>query len=149
MSRTYIPWPAAPGNAATIVLFATHDRAAGGSGAIYRGKGGAPTATQADVIEIAWHRNNQASAANGVRVYALDDTGAWRETDLRDDADAPTIGAAAPQAVPLLAATQERRLTLVVSHLRGFAVEYTAGATGPTNWNGTITLRHGVLTVAR
>lgn len=146
--RFYAPWPAAPGNNATIILFATHPRQPGGSGDIVAPKD-APAPGQVDAITITWLRNDQASAANGVRVYGYDNTDTWREVDLKNSLNIATIGSAAPVQVPILAAGQEYRVTLVVSHLRGVAVEYTAGGTGPTAWNGAIAVDIGAQVVAR
>ncbi len=135
-SRTFSTWPAAPGNAATIVLFSTQRLAS---------KGGLEIAA----VEFTWHRNDQASAANGLRCYALDDTNTWRETDLKDDFNLPTIGSAAPLTIPALATGQEWREKFVVAHLRGFSFEYTAGAVGPSAWNGSIAIHRSALAVQR
>lgn len=105
--------------------------------------------TTINAVELVWHRNDQASAANGIRVYALDDTNTWRETDVKDDSGAATIGSAAPQAVAALSAGQERRLLIDVARYRGVAIEYTAGPTGPTQWNGTITVHLGAEAISR
>lgn len=142
--RESAPWPAAPGNGATIVLFCTHPRVPGGGA----GSPVGPTLGRAtpflDSVTCLWHKNDQASAANGVRIYMTDDAGVtWHESDRKDDSDAATIGAAAPRQVPVLTPPQEWRETFLVSDVRGFAIEYTAGATGPTpvtGWRGTITI---------
>ncbi len=147
--RAYAPWPAAPGNAATIVLFTTHDRSAGGSGTLSRPSIKDIDSRRVDAITITWLRNDQPSNANGVRVYGYDNTGTWREVDLKDDQNLPTVGAGAAVQVPVLAAGQEWRETLIVSHLLGVCVEYTAGATGPTNWNGSIGVDLGCQVIAR
>lgn len=147
-SREFVPWPAAPGNGATIVMFATHTRFAGGSGAIYKPLTSVAGRRQLEAVTLTWLRNDQASAANGLRVYGLDDTDTWREVDLKTDAGAASIGSAAPVQVAALIAGQEQRETLIVKHLKGVAVEYTAGATGPTAWNGCIALDWGAAVVA-
>jgi len=154
-ARAFPAWPTAPGNNATIVLFATHDRKAGGSGDVFTGMKGAEGIAPEEIsaVEFTWHKNDQASAANGIRCYATDDGGTtWHETDLKDDANVATIGSAAPVQVRALAAGEEWRETFVVSHLKGFCFEYTAGATGPTattGWRGTIAIHRSALAVQR
>jgi hypothetical protein len=135
--RQLIPWPAAPGNAATILLFTTHEGIAVATlqpveGQYLHGL----AANRVNAWEAVWLRNNQASAANGIRLYALDDQGVMREVDCKDDSGNATIGSGSAQAVGALSTGQERRLLIDTSRYHGFAVTYTAGATGPTNWNG-------------
>ena len=137
--RVLLPWPAAPGNGATIILATTHPKVpTGGTATIQPSSVLVSTDNYLNALEFVWLRNDQASAANGVRVYALDDTGTFREVDVKNYLNAATIGSAAPFQVPILSAGQEYHLLIDVSRYRGVAVEYTAGATGPTNWNGTI-----------
>jgi len=137
--------PAAPAAGATVVLFASHPRQPGGSGTAVTstfttGSGTESVKVNPDSIqkvEIVWTKNDQASAANGVRAYITDDGGeTWNETDLKGYvngvANQPSIGAAAPIQVPALSAGQEWSETFEVDQYKGFAVEYTAGATGPT-----------------
>lgn len=141
-------WPVVPANGVTIVMFATHDRLAGGSGALYHGmRGTLPgrlpfTPNDIVMMHMTFLRHNKASAANGVRAYARDDVGEWRETDLGDNANPPVsqIGTAAPIQIPILGAGVSRRMSFPVSHLSGFAIEYTAGADNPEEWNGVIKL---------
>lgn len=147
-SKIYAPWPAAPGNGATIILACSADKVATGGTGITKAVN-LPRGSMVDAIEITWHRNDQASAANGIRVYALDDTNTWREADVKDDNGAATIGSAAPQAVGVLSTGQERRILIDVSRYRAAAIEYTAGATGPTAWNGTIIIHLGAGAVQR
>src|SRR3954466_7990425 len=104
--RVLIPWPAAPTANQTILLFNTHPKVVTGGSSQTLPPVAVPAARVVGV-EIVWHRNNQASAANGIRVYALDDADAWRETDVKDDNGAATVGAAAPQAVAALASPAE------------------------------------------
>lgn len=148
-SRAFAPWPAAPGNNATILLFNSHPKIVSGGTAVTRpslqrlaGIGSFDT-RELEALEVAWHRNDQASAANGVRAYTTDDGGVtWFETDLKSDTNAATIGSGAAIQVPILAVGAEWRETFIISHLQGFAIEYTAGATGPTavtGWRGTVT----------
>lgn len=146
----FAPWPTAiPANNGVSILFATHHRV---NGAIvydartllkgYHGK-------VPDVIDITFHRHNKASAANGIRAYAYDDsdsTPTWRETDMKNAAGVAQLGAVQ---VPALVAPAEFRITLNVGHLKGVAIEYTAGADNPEEWNGTIRVAYGVLTVTR
>jgi hypothetical protein len=135
--RQLVPWPAAPANAATIIMFTTHPAIAVAS-LIPNNLQIATSVPASRIIawEGVWLRNDQASAANGIRLYALDDAGVMREVDCKDDNAVATIGSAAPQAVALLSTGQERRLLIDAARYNGFAVTYTAGATGPTNWNG-------------
>lgn len=135
--RQTIPWPIAPGNAATIIMFTTHpDVAVAGIQPTNANWLRSMAAEKVNAWEGVWIRNDQASAANGIRLYALDDLDVMREVDCKDDNGVATIGAAAPQAVGVLASPAERRLLIDTSRYRGFAVTYTAGASGPTNWNG-------------
>lgn len=130
----------------------THDKVVSGGSVVTR----ATSACDVDGkfgltgIEIVWMQNDQASNANGVRLYARDNTGTWREVDCKDDNGAATIGSASPQAVAALSAGQERRLFIDVSrYVNGVAVEYTAGGTGPTNWSGVIALHYGAVAVLK
>lgn len=148
MKRLYAPWPAAPGNGATIVMFCTHPRQPGGAGSPVQASIRDIDQSRIAAVTITWLRNDQASAANGLRVYALDNIGVFREIDLKNDSNVASIGAVAPVQVPVLAGGQEWRETLVVPHCRGLAVEYTA-ATGPTNWNGVIAVDTEGLVVTR
>lgn len=146
--RVFAPWPAAPGNGATIIMFTTHPKIpTGGTSQIQ------PSVNQMvsriNAVELVWLRNDQASAANGIRVYALDDTSTFREVDVKDDNGLPTVGSAAPQAVPVLSTGQERRILIDVSRYQGVAIEYTAGATGPTNWNGSIAVHMSAEAIIR
>lgn len=135
--RQLIPWPAAPGNGATILLFTTHQGiAVAGLQAVEGQYLHGVDPCRINAWEGVWLRNNQASAANGIRLYALDDQGVMREVDCKDDNGNATIGSGSPQAVASLSTGQERRLLIDTSRYQGFAVTYTAGATGPTNWNG-------------
>lgn len=153
--RIVAPWPAAPGNNATIIMFTTHPKVATGSSVTTPStlksmvKPGAFTVSPDEIaeIELLWHRNNQASAANGLRLYVLirlsDGTTEWVESDCKNDSNNATIGTAAAIQVPSLAAPQEWRETFRVNQYLGFAIEYTAGATGPTQdtgWAGNVIL---------
>jgi hypothetical protein len=141
--------PAAPGAGTTCVLIATHPRKPGGAGTAVTstfasGSGTDPVVINPDAIEevdVTFHLNDNASAANGLRSYITVDGGAtWIETDLKGYvagvANQPSIGAAAPIQVPLLAAGQEWAETFRMGRYRGFALELTAGATGPTPVTG-------------
>jgi hypothetical protein len=132
-------WPAVPANGATVVLFTTHDRLTGGAGALVRPSLPAYDRQVPEMVELTLHRHNKAGAANGLKAYALDDTGTWRETDMKDDADAATM----PKTVPALVAPAEWHEKFVTGHLRGFCLEYTAGADNPEEWNGTVAARFG------
>jgi len=139
-----------PGNAATTVLFCTHPRAPGGVGAavgpstFMRANGTEAVQVSPDAIlklKLVYHLHNQASAANGLRAYQTVDGGAtWEETDMKGYvsgvANQPSIGAAAPIQVPALSAGQEWEEEFVIDMYRGFALEHTAGATGPTAGTG-------------
>lgn len=145
MARQSIPWPAAPGSSATIILAGTHPSIAVVGGLITPPPQVPLNLAQGliEAVEFVWLRNDQASAANGIRLYALDDAGVFREVDCKNDLNAASIGSAAPQAVPVLAAGQEWRTMIDVSrYILGWAVAYTAGATGPTNWNGVSQVHH-------
>lgn len=142
--------PAAPGNGATVVLFTSYPRAAGGSGAVapastfVRGDGNQEVKIDPDAIEtvtVTWHKHDKASAANGLRAYKLDSEKAWVESDMKDELNVAGIGSAAPVQVPALSAGQEWREIFHVEADRSFCLEYTAGATGPTadtGWDLTI-----------
>jgi hypothetical protein len=150
--------PAAPGNGATVVLFATHPRKPGGSGTAVTstfatGDGNEEIKIKPDAIEeleLTYHLHDQASAANGLRAYATNDGGVtWTETDMKGDIagvpNQPSIGAAAPIQVPALSSGQEWSETFDVGRYRGFALEHTAGATGPTagtGWSVSIAVKH-------
>jgi hypothetical protein len=142
--------PAAPTTGATCVLFATHPRKPGGSGTAVQstfssGKGSlSPVIINPDAMEeldLTFHLHDHASAANGLRAYVTTDGGVtWNETDMKGYVsgvkDQPSIGAAATIQVPTLSAGQEWAETFVIGRYRGFALEYTAGATPPTAVTG-------------
>lgn len=150
--RRFIDLPAIPANNATIVLFATHPKTPSG-GTLYQPPSGITALIKnhfLDAITAWWAQHNKASAANGLRVWATDDGGTnWFETDLKDDNGVPSVGSAAPVQVPALASGQECRETFIVSHLRGVALEYTAGADNPENWDGGIVLDLEEQTIGR
>lgn len=154
VNRVNAQWPAAPGNAATIVMVSTHPKlatnlsgtAAGARRVMFAMDGtelGIPS-NSLQAVEILWTENNQASNPNGIRLYTLLKDGVtWREVDCKDDFGTPQIGSGAPQSVPVLATPAERRILIDVARYNGVAIEYTAGATGPTEttgWNGQILL---------
>lgn len=135
--RYFLAQPTAPGNNATVILAATAAKQPGGSGAIVqppphmeklRGR--------ATAVTITFLAHDQASAANGIRVYAKDAAGTWRESDRKNDSDVATIGSAAPVQIPVLSSPAEKRVTIIVADLDDWAIEYTAGATGPTATTG-------------
>ena len=136
---------AAPGNAATIILanWSSVPKVPTGAAATVNPVEKPRDLPTNDVVavELVWIQNDQASAANGVRLYALaSDKTTFREVDCKDDNGIATIGSAAPQAVPVLSAGQERRILVVVARYPfGGVIEYTAGATGPTNWDVLVT----------
>lgn len=149
MKKRIAAWPTVPANDATIVLFATHDRKAGGSGALFQGMSGvrglAPS--KIDAIEVVFHTHNKASHANGIRLFARDDQGAWQATDLKGSTGTATLGAIQ---VPALSGIQEYRILLdVARYPRGWALEYVAGADNPENWTGTITLHAEIASLVR
>ena len=149
--RIYATWPARPtANGQSIILVSNADKTANGA------VSPTPSTTTAlgdvDLIDITFHDIDQASAANGLRAYASPDGGTtWYETDLKSDNDAATVGSAQPSQVPALTSVQEWRETFVVSHLKCWAIEFTAGATPPgaSHWAGTIALHRGVVSVRR
>jgi hypothetical protein len=152
--------PAAPGNGATVVLFSTHPRKPGGSGtavtsAFATADGNEVVQIRPDAIEeleLKYYRNDKASAANGLRAYQTGDGGVtWEETDMKGDVagvpNQPSIGAASPIQVPVLSAGQEWSETFVIGGYRGFALEHTAGATGPTagtGWSVSVAVKHAL-----
>ena len=139
-------WPTVPTANETIILFCTHPRQPGGAGALQQptslvvgSRHVGPEDIQA--VTLLFLNHNQLSAANGLRVYAwASKTGLWYEVDLPDENDAPTIGANAEIQVPVLTNSTIWRERLEVADLEGVAVEYTAGATPPTEWVGSIAL---------
>lgn len=158
--RLLCKWPTAPGNAATILLFATHPKLVGSlsstaNGAVTSkkdqdGRDHTFSANQLNAVELLWNENDQASNANGVRIYTLkNDLVTWREVSLNDDLGAPSIGSLAPKQVPILTTPAEFRLLLDVARYTGLAIEYTAGATGPTAWSGQITAHINVEVLSR
>lgn len=151
MGKRVATWPTVPANNGTIVLFATHDRLAGGSGDLFPGMFGGGVRglhwQKIDACEIVFARHNKASAANGIRAYQMDDVGSWRETDIKDDTQTATLGAI--QVAALSSGAEARYLIDVARYTRGWALEYTAGADNPENWNGTITLHFGVESLLR
>lgn len=154
ITRVNALWPAAPGNNGTILFLATHPKLAGnlsgtalGANRLMKATDGTELGIPANslqAVELVWLENNQASAANAIRVYTLLKDGVtWREVDVKDDNGTPQIGSAAPQSVPVLATPAERRILIDVARYNGVAIEYTAGATGPTEttgWNGQVLL---------
>lgn len=154
-SKLTAPWPAAPGNAATIIMVCTADKVVSGSSSGVTKAVNVPGGPSLiDAIELVWLENDQASAANGVRVYAKKSNGAWREVDVKNSAGAATIGAAAAKQAPVLASPAEYRLMIdVARYPYGVAIEYTAGATGPTSgastWDGLITLHQRAEAIQR
>jgi len=149
--RAYVAWPAAPvGAATTICLFTTHQRSTGGvvfPPSLMPGIS-QPDMRRIDAVEIVCLRNDVAGAANGLRLYALQSDGkTWTEVDCKDDNGAATIGSAANQTIPVVAAGAERRLLIDVSRYRGVAIDYTTGAGGPTSgiatWDGLIAVHLG------
>lgn len=149
-TKILAPWPAAPGNGATIILACTAPKVVTGGTGITQPVNLPRGPSCVDAIELVFLANDQASATNGIRLYARDENGTWREVDCKDDNGAATIGSASPQAVAALSAGQERRLLIDVSRYpRGAAVEYTAGGTGPTAWAGSIALHCGAEQISR
>lgn len=147
--RVMHKWPTAPGNAATIVMVSSAPKINGSLSATAAGartwmfdqdgRELAIPANSVNGVEIVWLENDQAAAANGVRLYALTKNGTtWREVDCKDDSGNATIGSGAPQTVGTLSTPAERRILFDVSRYYAFAIEYTAGATGPTAWDGVI-----------
>jgi hypothetical protein len=132
-------------------MFTTHDKVVTGGTATTQARlqGVSHSGGMLNAVEITWLRNDQASATNGLRVYALDDADVFREVDVKNYLNAPTIGSAATFTVTSLSAGQEYHALLDVSRYRGVAVEYTAGATGPTNWNGCIVAHISVAALQR
>lgn len=155
-------WPAPPGNAATIVMVSSAPKINGSLSATANGakrvmfdndgRDLAIPANSIHAVELTWLENDQAAAANAIRLYALTEDGVtWREVDCKDDNGVATIGTAAPQTVGILATPAERRLLIDVARYQAFAVEYTAGATGPSaaGWDGTIMLHLNAESVVR
>tara|TARA_R110000868_G_scaffold94150_7_gene260021 strand:+ start:1938 stop:2405 length:468 start_codon:yes stop_codon:yes gene_type:complete len=145
-------FPTAPGNAATICLVATHPgTVAAGLPVAVAATSDRLVAKNLSEVEIVWHKNDQASAANGVRAYVTDDGGTtWFETDVKSDTNAATIGTSAAVQIAALSSPAEARTTIRVSQYQGVAVFYTAGATGPTavtGWRGTITAHLNAVSV--
>jgi hypothetical protein len=143
--------PSAPGNGATVILFSTYRKQAGGSGAYLQPSTFVRACSQEaltvapgaiEQVRVAFHKHDKASAANGLRAYVLDPQGSWVETDLKDPTSgSATIGANATVQVPALTAPQEFVKTFSLAGYIGFALEYTAGAAGPTadtGWDLTV-----------
>lgn len=136
--------PAAPAAGATVVMFSTHPRPLGGPSRFHHGAGEEEVKINPDsIVQITmmYHLHDQASAANGLRAYQTVDGGVtWEETDMKGYiggvANQPSIGAAAPVQVPALSSGQEWSEKFMLDGYRGFAIEETAGATGPTPGTG-------------
>ena len=141
-------WPDVPTANQTIILFCTHPRQPGGSGTLQQ-----PTSLVAgpvsrevgpediQAVTLLFLKHNQLSHANGVRAYGwCSKTSLWYEVDLPDQNDAPSIGANAAIQVPVLTSPATRRVRCEVADLEGLSLEYTAGATPPTEWVGSIAL---------
>jgi len=149
IQRIGAPWPAVPANNGTVVMFTTHQRLTGGSGTLVQstlstGGTGGVDPKRIYAVTITWLRHNKASAADGLKIYARDDTDTYRETDLGDDSyptPTPLFGTAAPFQIPALSSGTSKRVRLVVAHLvNGFCVEYVAGPDNPEQWNGVISV---------
>jgi hypothetical protein len=146
--------PTAPALNATTVLFATHPCTLGTGGASVlstftkasTGEAVVVTPDAIEELEVVFGLHDHASAANGVRAYYTNDGGAtWHETDIKDPKNAATIGSAAAIQVPTLSAGQEWAEIFRIGRYRGFAITYTAGATGPTagtGWDVTIGVKY-------
>jgi hypothetical protein len=145
--------PAAPANDATTVLFATHPCTLSTGGASVRStfvRGGGEAcqiaADSMEEVDLTFGLHNHASAANGLRAYYTNDGGTtWTETDMKGNDNTASIGAAAPIQVPTLAPGAEWSEKFVIGRYRGFAVTYTAGATGPTagtGWDVTVAVKY-------
>jgi hypothetical protein len=136
--------PAAPSTGQTVVLFATHPRMPGGSGtpvtSTFATVDGANVVIEHGAIRdlaAVFGLHDHASAANGLRAYYTNDAGTtWHETDVKGIDDVATIGAGHAIQVPTLSAGQEWAEVFHVGRYRGFALEYTAGATPPTPTTG-------------
>lgn len=158
--RYIFPLPAIPANNATTVLFCTRPKIpSGGAVAFPVARDFDALNHRIDAVTVVFLGHNKASAANGLRVYGWDApgdlnpltgaSGAWAETDLKDDNGVPSCGAAAPIQVPILAAGQEFRRTFFVGHLSAVAIEYTAGADNPETWLGYVVVDVGAVSVVR
>ena len=146
--------PAAPSAGNTVVVFATHPCTLGTGGAsvlsLFTRASGLQSVlidpAAMEEIDVVWGLHNHASAANGLHAYYTNDGGVtWVETDLKDPNDLPTIGAAAPVQVPTLAAGAEWAEVFRIGRYKGFALTYTAGATGPTavtGWDVTVSVNY-------
>lgn len=148
--RAPAPMPAAPALNATIILFATRKCTIGTAEYTPR-EGALRSAGGLSMVEFTWIKNNQASAANGVRLYTFDASDAVREVDLKDENDDASIGSGAvtPVQVPILASGEEWHLALEVSrYSRGVAVTYTAG-TAPTEWDLMVNAYFNAFTVQK
>lgn len=151
LRRMFAPWPPAPTIGATKILFTTHPRVPGGgvgtaqpSSMPYLTPANFDTAigpSDLEAISLTWQQNDKISALNGLRLYIWEnDTSSWCESDAKNTGGLPTIGSAANVQIPALSVGQEFFKRYDISKYAGFCFEYTAGASAPTIWSGTIVL---------
>lgn len=156
MTRLFFPLPAPGANNATTVIFNTHNKIPTGGTVLATVPVPMQMARPADIdaVTVVMLENNKAIAANGIRVYTPNtiepsEQPTWLETDLKNNAGAATVGAAAPVTVGVLAAATEFRRTFVVSHLPGVAIELTEGADNAETRTGWVVVDFKEQTIAR
>lgn len=114
--------PAAPGNAATVVLF--NSVVAFGAQQMRH--------VGLDMVELIMLALDQASAASGLKAYGSKKGGAFFQMSFPDQSGTATM----PKTYAALAAGSNYQDMFDVSGLDDFKLEYTAGATGPTDVSG-------------
>ena len=127
----HIKPPAAPGNGATVKLFDSTELASVIGPSLRH--------INATLLSIIFLGLDQASATDGLKVYGSIDRGAnWKSMDM---------DSTFPATVAVVADPGDTRYKVTLDGLDDCKVEYTAGGTGPSVWNLSITLVTGGLSV--
>lgn len=115
--------PAAPGNNATVVLFSS---VSAFGAKMMRTLG-------LDMVELILLALDQASAASGLKAYGSKDGGVtYYQMSFPNGAGTATM----PVTLAALSAGQNHQQMFEVAGLDDFKLEFTAGATGPTDVTG-------------
>lgn len=124
--------PAAPANNATVSLF--DSTVAFGAGVM--------RALNLTSLDFNFVLLDQASAANGFKIYTSDNGGTdWYQLSYPDSTPAATM----PKTIAAVAADSNTLETFDVTPLNEVKVTFTAGATGPTSGSGWKVVVRGTL----